>query len=330
MVGIRTLAPWPAARLFAAALAFVLAAFAPAPTAAQEAYPARTITVYYPYAFSSAWDPMYRSIFAAMSERLGRSVVFESHAGASGGIALQGLAHAKPDGYTLVLTNFAPVTLLPFVSRELGYDPTRDFAPVTLIGYGDSFLLAGPALKEQDLAAVIAAAKRAPESISFAVLGTAQKLQLARIESATGAKFLQVMYGGTAQVEVALLGGHVQLTANSGDPHVLEKGGQIRLLATTAAVRNPRVPAVPTLAEQIPGFESRTWHGFLAPAGTPPERVDLLNRTIQAVTQIPKIRGMMVDNGLDPAPEGPAGFAEVIRAEARTNAELVKKYNISN
>lgn len=296
--------------------------------AQEPAYPARTITVIYPYALSAAWDPMYRAIMSGIGERLGRPVVFESRAGASGAVGMAATARSKPDGYTLVLTNGAPVVILPAIQKDLQYDPVRDFAPIAMIGRGESFVIAGPALKEKTFAEVLEAAKRAPGTISYAVLGSAHKLGLARIEAATGAKFLQVPYAGTVQAETALLGGHVQISSNSGEPKVLEKGGLIRLLASTSPTRNAKVPQVPAVGEFIPGFDQRVWHGFLGPAGLPADRVELLYKAIRDTMQTPTIREFMDKAGLVPADEAPARFAEIVRAELAANTELARRYNI--
>jgi len=311
-----------------ARVAMLLVIAAPTAGAQEPPYPARTITVLYPYAISAAWDPMYRAIMSGISERVGQPVVFESRPGAGGAVGLGATARSKPDGYTLVITNGAPVVILPTIQKGLPYDPLRDFTAVAMIGRGESFIIAGPALKEKTFAEVIEAAKRAPESISYAVLGSAHKLGLARIEAATGAKFLQVPYAGTVQAETALLGGHVHISSNSGEPEVLEKGGRVRLLASTSPQRNPKVPNLPSVAEFVPGFDSRVWHGFLAPAGLPSDRAELLYRSIKATMQTPTIRAMMDKAGLVPADEAPVPFAALIRSEINSNAELVKKFNI--
>lgn len=315
-------------RSFRGIAAFVVGLSFQAVAQAQENYPARTITVIYPYALSAAWDPMYRAIMAGISERVGRAVVFESRAGASGAVGMAATARSKPDGHTLVLTNGAPVVILPAIQKDLQYDPVRDFTPVTIIGRGESFVIAGPALKEKSFAEVLEAAKREPGTISYAVLGSAQKLGLARIEAATGAKFLQVPYAGTVQAETALLGGHVHISSNSGEPRVLEKGGLIRLLASTSPQRNPKVPQVPAVGEFVPGFDQRVWHGFLAPAGIPSDRVELLYKAIRDTMQTPAIRDMMDKAGLVPADEPPARFAEIVRSELAANAELARRYDI--
>jgi tripartite-type tricarboxylate transporter receptor subunit TctC len=227
-----------------------------------------------------------------------------------------------------VLTNGAPLVILPTIQKDLQYDPLKDFTPIAMIGRGESYIIAGPALKQQTFAELIAEAKRAPGTISYAVLGSAHKLGLAKIEAATGAKFLQVPYAGTVQAETAILGGHVMISSNSGEPKVLEKGGLIRLLASTSPQRNPKVPNIPAIGEIIPGFDQRVWHGFLGPAGMPSDRVDMLHKAIQSTMQTPAIREMMDKAGLVPEDQPPARFAETMRTDFNSNLELVRKYNI--
>jgi tripartite-type tricarboxylate transporter receptor subunit TctC len=120
------------------------------------------------------------------------------------------------------------------------------------------------------------------------------------------------------------------LAVDSGDPKVLMRGGAIRVLATNNPTRNPRFPDLPAVSEYVPGFESRSWHGVLAPAGTPRDRVEKLHAALNAALQQPKIRELVVTSGLTPAGEDPAVFAAVINADLKANSELIRKYNITN
>jgi tripartite-type tricarboxylate transporter receptor subunit TctC len=318
----------PNRRLLAVLGAVLVAATLSAVNAQEGPYPSRNVTVIYPYAMSAAWDPMYRAVMQGIGDRIGKPVVFESRAGAGGAVGLGATARSRPDGYTLVLTNGAPLVILPTIQKDLQYDPLKDFTPIAMIGRGESYIIAGPALKQQTFAELIAEAKRAPGTISYAVLGSAHKLGLAKIEAATGAKFLQVPYAGTVQAETALLGGHVMISSNSGEPKVLEKGGLIRLLASTSPQRSAKLPNLPAIGETIPGFDQRVWHGFLGPAGMPIDRVDMLYKAIQTTMATPAIREMMDKAGLVAEDQPPARFAETLRTDFNSNAELVKKYNI--
>jgi tripartite-type tricarboxylate transporter receptor subunit TctC len=297
--------------------------------AQQEPFPSRTITVIYPYSGLGGFEAMMRAIFAAAQERLGQQIVIEPRGGANGAIGMTALARSRPDGHTIGLTNVSPTTVLPFI-QTVEFDSAKDYAPVILLGRGESFVLAGPALKAGSLGELIALAKAQPGTITWSVIGAAQKLNIAKIEAATGAKFLQVPYKGNAESVSALVGGHLMVAVDSGDPKVLARGGALRVLGTNNPVRNPRFPDLPAVAEYAPGFESRSWHGVLAPSGTPRDRVAKLYAALSAALQQPKIRELMVTSGLEPAGEDPAAFAAIINNDLKTNSELIRKYNITN
>src|SRR5262249_55020261 len=153
--------------------------------------------------------------------------ILDPRGGGGGTIAMNDVAHSKPDGYTLVLANTSPGIILPLVSPEAHYDTARDFTPVVMIGRLESFLVAGPSLPAHDLAEVLQAARSQPGTITYAVLGAAQRVNIARLEAASGAKFLQVPFTGTAAAETALMGGFVQLLVTAGDVRSLTKGGAL-------------------------------------------------------------------------------------------------------
>jgi len=317
-------------RRIAAALLCAAAGFTTDNVQAQaEAFPSRVITVMFPYAAMGGSDAMFRAIFAAAQERLGQQIVIDMRGGANGAIGMTAAARAKPDGYTLVLTNFSPTTVLPFV-QKVDFDTAKDFVPVTMLGRGESFILAGPALKAGSLAELIALARAQPGTVAYGVIGAAQKLNVAKIEAATGARFLQVPFKGSGDNMNALLGGHTMVAVDTGDPKALTRNGALRILATNNTARNPKLPDVPAVAEIVPGFESRAWHGVLAPTGTPADRLGKLSVALTAAIREPKVRDLMVMTGVEPASEDAAAFAAIIQSDLRTHGELVRKYNITN
>lgn len=316
------------------ALAGALLAFTmlSATARAQEGpYPSRTVTVINPYqTISSGTEPVIRALLAGLSEKFGQQFIIENRGGANGVIGMGAVARAKPDGYTLAFTNLSPTTVVPFFQKDVPYEPTKDFTPVFWIARGESFIMSGPSMaaKAKDLGDIIRMAKEKPGSVTYGVVGTAQRLNIAKLEMATGAKFLVVPYKGTSEAQAALLGGHVDLAVDTGDPVALSRGGQLRVLATNNAARTRQNPQIPATAEWAPGFESRAWHGILGPAGMPKDRVDLLWRELTAIVKQPKTRELMARMGLEPAEATNEQFAAVIREEMRSHAEIARQLGI--
>lgn len=297
---------------------------------AQDAYPSKAVVLINPYgSLSPGVAPAFRLLASVLSERFGQQFVIEQRGGADGAIGMDAVAKAAPDGYTLSLTNVSPTTVLQFIRKDVPFDGARDFAPVGMIGRGESFILAGPSLKAKDLAELLRVAKENPEKVTFAIVGAIQRLNVAKLQAATGTRFLVVPYAGGGQAEAALLGGHVDLFSTSGNPKALSRGGAIRLIATNNPTRSSHSPDVPAVAEFAPGYESRAWHGILAPAGTPDDRIRTLNSAINTALQQPRMRDVLLSIGIDPAPITAEAFAAAIRADLQKNAALVKQYNIT-
>jgi len=307
-----------------------IGAFLAAPASAQEGpYPNRTVTIIIPYAsISTGTEPIIRALATALSDKFGHQFILETRGGANGAIGMNLVAKAKPDGYTLTFTNLSPTTVLPFVQKDVPYDTAKDFAPVFMVGRGESFIMAGPSMTLRDLGEILKAAKEKPGTITYAAVGAAQRLNIAKLEAATGAKFLVVPFKGTGEAGSALLGGHVNIAVDTGDPKTLSKGGKLRILASNNPVRTRHSPEIPVTAEWAPGFESRAWHGILGPAGMPRDRVEMLHRELTAVVKQPKTRELMQRLGLEPADVSVDEFTSVIRKELQDHAQIVKQFNI--
>jgi tripartite-type tricarboxylate transporter receptor subunit TctC len=302
------------------------------PAHAQEGpYPSRTITALWPYSsLSPGTEPVIRLMFDAIAQKYGTSYAIEPRGGANGAIAMAAVAKAKPDGYTLVLSNVSPTSVLPFAQKELGYDAAKDFQPVILWAYGESFILAGPTVKAANFGEVLAQAKANPGKVTYSVFGAAGRLQLAKLQAISGASFLQVPFKGPGEASAAVAGGHVDLLTDGGDVKSVTKGGALRILVTNNPARSRHSPDIPSVSEFVPGYSSRAWHGILAPAGTPRARIDLLYREMSAVLAQPKTRELMSKLGLDPVDSGggPDDFLAMIQAELRANAAAAKQFNI--
>ncbi|MGZ5260362.1 MAG: tripartite tricarboxylate transporter substrate binding protein, partial [Burkholderiales bacterium] len=250
----------------AATLVFSLAA-----TASAQSYPDHPVRVVVPFPAAGGTDILARLLLQRMSERLGANFVIDNRAGAGGTIGTEIVAKATPDGYTILVASSSH-TINPSVYKKIGYDPARDFAPVTLIASGPGLLVVHPSVPAKNVKELIALAKSRPGQLIYASAGNGTPPHLAAelFKSMAGVDLVHIPYKGNVPAFVDLLSGAVSLsfpTITSGLPQV--RSGKLRALGVTSKERSTVVPDVPTIAESgLPGYEATTWYGMLAPAKT--------------------------------------------------------------
>ena len=267
-----------------ALLALALAAALPAAVQAEEPpYPAKPITIVVTFPPGGGTDLLARKLGQVLQQRLGQTVVVDNRPGASGNIGASQVAKAAPDGYTLLMVN-SSFAINPGVFGPLDFSPSRDFSAVINVGFVPSVLVVPPSSPWHTLADLLASARSAPKPPFFASCGagTPQHLAGEMLHLSAQAPLAQVPYKGCGPALVDVMSGQVGLgivTASSAAP--LLASGKLRALAITSPARTAQLPDVPTVAEQgVQGYELDQWHGLLAPAGTPPATVALLNRTL--------------------------------------------------
>lgn len=322
--------------IVSAALTF--AAFACAGTgfgqAAERAasYPAKPLRFIVTFPPGSGADIVARVIGQHLTERLGEQVVIDNRAGAGGNIGTALAAKAEPDGYTMAMCATSLV-LGPSLYRHLPYDPMKDFAPVTLAVSLPFLLVVPTGLPVRSVHELIAAARAEPGRLTYASIGegTMQQLAAELFKSMTHTQILHVPYKGTGQYVPDLIAGRVSMMF-SGMPPVLPhvKTGKLRALAVTTATRSAALPDVPTVAEAgVPGYEASVWFGVLAPAKTPAAIVHRLNREIVAVLKRPDVRAQLAAQGVEPVGDTPDHFAQVMRADMRKYAAIIRSAKIT-
>ena len=291
-------------------------------------YPDRPIRVILSVPAGGTPDVLARAVTPAISDLLGQQLVVDNRGGAGGRISAELVAQAAPDGYTLYLTSPGALTIVPHISKGVPYDTLRDFAPISLVSTGPFMLLAHPSVPVKSVKDLIALAKADPGKLiySSAGNGTANHMAMELFKSMAGVNFTHVPYKGAPQAVVDLLAGRVNVTMNSIGPvlaHV--KAGKLRPLGVAGARRAPQLPDVPTIIEAgVPGYESGSWLGLLAPAKTPKNIIARLNAaTVKAVNQ-PETRARLIDLGAEPVGDSPEEFARRIRREWEQNAKIVK------
>ena len=296
-------------------------------TSSGQAFPTRPIRLISPFAPGGGNDIISRTLGAAVSKGLGQSIVVDNRPGANTIVAMEILARATPDGYTLLTTSSSQATNATLYTK-LPYDSIKDFAPVSRIGVSPLIVAVNPSLPIHSVRDLIAAAKAKPGGIMYPSAGTGNSTHLAGELFAVmaGVTLTHVPYKGSGPGIVDLIAGRLQAlfsTAPSVLPH--SKAGRLRALAVTSSARSALVPQLPTVAESgIPGYEASSWYGIIAPAGTPRAVITRLNREITAVLATPEFREQLMSAGADPAPNTPEQFAALITSEIAKWAKVIK------
>ena len=313
------------ARLLAAALPLALAM---GPAAAQQDYPNKPIRLIVPFTPGGVTDTGARVVADKLGARLGQSVVVDNRPGASGNIGTQMVATAAPDGYTLLLGFDGTLVINPHVYAKVPFDTLKDFVPVSKIGDAVLIIVVHPSVPAKTLSELVAYSKTNPGGVSYGSAGTGSTPHLAGelLKARTGANFVHVPYKGGGQSMTDLVGGSLPMlyTAVAGAYPFVQKG-QIRPIAVSSAQRLASLPDVPTVAESgVPGFESSSWIGILAPAKTPQPIVERLQRELHAVVQSPEVRERLASLGISALGNTPAEFGQQIRADLAKYDQIVK------
>jgi tripartite-type tricarboxylate transporter receptor subunit TctC len=261
-------------------------------------------------------------------------VVVENKPGAAGALGADLVSKAKPDGYTLLMGNFGTQSINPTLyGKRLAYNPDTAFAAVTLVADLPLVLLVNPNVPAPSAKELIALARAQPGKVSYSSSGSGGSMHLAGalFENATGTQMLHVPYKGGGPAIADLIAGHVNAsfaTILESSGHI--KSGRLRALAVTGLARSPILPEVPTLAETVlPGFNSSSWIGLLAPAGTPQAIVDKIAADVREVMQIPELRQQFVDQGAVPVGSTPAQFQSLIDSDRTRYARIIREKNIA-
>jgi tripartite-type tricarboxylate transporter receptor subunit TctC len=303
----------------AASLAVTLAAGGSAlAQGAAQTFPSRGITIVIPATPGGAIDLTARVMGPKLTDAWSKPVVVENKAGATGIIGTEFIAKAAPDGYTLVLVASSHA-INPSMFKKLPYDTVKSFDPVVLTHVLPLMLVVHPSLPVKNVQELIAYGKANPGKLSFASSGPggAPHMSGELFKSMAGIDMLHVPYKGSTAAHADLLSGRTSLmfdTVTAINPHV--KSGAVRALAVTTAKRSAAAPDVPTMAEAgLKGYETSTWGGILAPAGTPKDVVDKLNAEMNKALAAPDVRQRMLDAGIEPAGGTPQQFAAFIQSE---------------
>jgi tripartite-type tricarboxylate transporter receptor subunit TctC len=321
----------PSGALTAALIVALALGFATA-SRAQNTFPARPMKMLVGFAAGGGTDVAARVVAQPMSEILGQTIVVEDRTGASGLIAAQDLAKSDPDGYTLMMGSQTTCAVAPALYHKVTVDPVKDFTAVALTGASPLVLVVNPTFAAHSVADVIAMAKASPGKINFGTggVGTTPHMTAELFQYDAGIKMVHVAYRGEAGAINDLLAGQIPLMfANLSAVMGQIKAGTLRALAVTGAKRSPSAPDIPTVAETaLPGFESETWFGIVAPAATPRDIVAKLNAAARQAVNRADTRQRYTDLGMTIRSDTPEEFDAYIKAEIVKWSKVIKDANV--
>lgn len=300
---------------------------------AQAAYPDHAIRLIVPFSPGGSADIVGRLIADAMRPLLGQPVIVENKPGAAGNIGGSLVAHAPPDGYTLVIASAGPTVINPSLYKNMPYSPIKDLAPISALTLENNVMAVNPSVPAKTLSEFIAYAKAHPNTISFGSPGVGTPAHLAGelLNQMAGLHMQHVPYKGSGPAISDLLGGHITLMIDNMPPllpHI--QSGQLRAVAVPSVKRAAALPSVPTFEESgLKGFVVMAWKGLMAPAGTPEPIINRLNAAVVQALKNPEVQQRLSGLGAEPVGNTPQQFAEQIKVETKWWADLIQRTHTS-
>ncbi|HYF21117.1 MAG TPA: tripartite tricarboxylate transporter substrate binding protein [Ramlibacter sp.] len=294
---------------------------------AQDKFPSKPVTVVVPQAAGGANDAIARIVAQKLSEQTGQQFVVENRPGAGGNIGTAAVARAKPDGYTIMLTADSSYVINPALYKSTGFDPLKDFEPVTPVANAGYVLVANNNFPARNVSDLIAMAKAQPGKIMIgsAGNGTLNHLFGEMLGKATGIQLVHVPYKGASAAVTDLVGGQVQVSIQSLPSSIsFIRSGKLKVLGVVNEKRVAALPDVPTIGETVKGLGYTPWYGVFAPAGTPRPIVNQLQAEISRALDAPDVKEKLAGVGAEPYKSTPEQFSAMVRSELPRWAKVVK------
>jgi tripartite-type tricarboxylate transporter receptor subunit TctC len=297
-----------------------------------QAWPSKPIRIVVPFPAGGTSDVLARAIGQKLSKSVGQAVVVENRAGANGNIGAGLVARAAADGHTLLLTDVGALSISPSMFPDLPFHVMKDLAPVVLVSYSPHVLAVHPSVPAQSMQELLALARSQPGKLSFATAGAGSAAHLAGVEMQmrTGIRWTFVHYKGGSQAITDAVGGHADVLLNGMlpvAPHV--RSGKLRALAVSSMRRAAAMPDVPTIAESaMPGFESGSWQGILAPAGTAANIIGRLNGEIRRILAMQGVKSQLAAQGTEVRDGTPAAMEAFLRTEMARWDRVVRQSDL--
>jgi len=309
-------------RSICAALAFWLTA-----SAVAQPYPAKPVRIISPFPPGQATDIMARLVADNLAQSLGQPFLVENRAGAGGALGTEVAAKAAPDGYTLVMGTIGPLAISPALYSKLGYDPVRDFAPISNLGLTPQTLVVSASSGMKTLKDFVERARAKPVDYASSGNGSASHLAMEMFRSASGVQLSHIPFKGSSDAQTQVLAGRVEVMFDAIPGVAAQiKAGKLRALGIASSERSPFFPDVPTIAEQgYPGFAAVGWIGIAAPARTPDAILDRLNAEVRRAIAKPEVKERLYSLSFLPVGDAREHFAAFIREEVAKWAKVVKE-----
>jgi tripartite-type tricarboxylate transporter receptor subunit TctC len=302
---------------------------------AQDAYPGKPIKLVVPFGPGGSADMLARVIAEGLGAALKTTVVVENRPGATGTIGAAHAARSAPDGYTLLLAFDGTVAIAPAIQSNFPFDPQKDLAPVSKLADVDLVIVVNPSVPARNIRELIEYGKANPGKLSYASPGMGSTAQMAGelLRVKAGLDWVHVPYAsGSGKFVMDVVGGSVPaafISVAVAAPFVADK--KLVGIGVPSAQRNRAIPDVPTFRESgLPGFDAASWFGLSAPAGTPKDVVDRLNKEVHAVLSNPATAKRLQDAGLTPSMTSPAEFGSLIRSDLAKWGEVARQASIKN
>ncbi len=299
-------------------------------TALAQAYPAKPVRVIVPFPPGQGTDVATRYLVEQLSKALGRNFFVENRPGAGGALGSEALARSTPDGYTIGIGTAGTHTMNPSLIATLGYDPEKDFEPITLTGMLPLMIASHPSFAPSSVQELIAAAKAKPDTLNVALPALPQRIAFELFRQQGGAPLFGVPYKGSAAALPEVMSGQVPLIIDSIAalrPHI--NSGRLKPLGVTSLGSTELMPGVRSIAEQgLPGFELTAWNALFAPKGTPAPILSLLNTEVRKILAQPDIRERLMSLGIEVASSSPQQLADRIPVEREKWSRIIKAANI--
>ncbi len=312
-------------------LAILLGALLPAGAIAQS-YPTKSIRIIAPFPPGGTSDTIARILGQKLTEAWKHQSIVDNRGGVAGSLGAAIAAKAPPDGYTLLVGNVGPVAINHNIYRNVGYDPIKDFAPISLAVSAPQIVVVHPSVPAKTFKEFAALVKAQKGKINYGSSGpgSISQLSVELYKRMTKSDMLHVPFKGSALITIALLSGEIDVVFSDVAvvlPHV--QSGKLRALAVTSLKPTPLLPTLPSIAESgLPGFAMTSWWGMLAPAGTPQPIVTQLNTELVRILQLPEVIKSFAGLGVDAIFSTPDEFIRLIRSEVEKYAKLIKEIGI--
>ena len=297
-------------------------------TAAQTAYPTKTIRIIVPYPPGGGNDIIARAYADELTRRLNQQVIIDNRPGGSTIIGTELTVKAPPDGYTVLVSSHTTFAIVPNLRTKMPYDVVRDLDAVALLATQPFVLVVHPSLPAQNMKQLIALAKAQPGALTYSTPGVGAGGHFCGelLNTMAGINIRHIPYKGSAPALTDLVGGQVSMTFTSmAAVQAFVRNKRLRLLGVTSAQRSPLAPDTPTIAEGgVPGYDMRGWNAMVAPRGTARAAIDRLNTEIAAIIKSPEARERLAAQGYVPESGSPQHMAEMIKSELVRYGKLIK------